>query len=74
MINSAGSDRPGQKKTKSRNKVNGNLLYDKGGIAKHSGKTVLFKENMLEQLISIWKKINSQYSLKKIQMLSGIQI
>lgn len=63
-----------QKNRKSRNKFNGNLTYDKGGISKHKGKIVLFKENMLGQQINICKHYKStQYSLKKTPNESEIQ-
>lgn len=56
-----------QKNRKSRNKFNGNLTYDKGGISKHKGKIVLFKENMLGHYKF------TQYSFKKTSNESEIQ-
>lgn len=46
-----------QKNRKSRNKFNGNSTHGKGGISKHKGKIVLFKENMLAQQINICKTL-----------------
>lgn len=47
-------------------------IYDKGGILKHWGKIVLFKENILGQLTCEIRLLSSyNIHLKKFQMDEG---
>lgn len=47
-------------------------IYDKGGISKHWGKLVLFKENILGQLTCDIRLLSSyNIHLKKFQMDEG---